>query len=48
VSTPEPFSTLWHSGRLCHNYHARAREGNSDKFGHENCAILRESALRQF
>ena len=30
------------------SYHTRAREGNSDKFGHETCAILRESALRQF
>jgi hypothetical protein len=27
---------------------ARMREGNSDKFGHANCAILRESAIRRF
>jgi hypothetical protein len=27
VSTPEPFSTLWHCSRLCHNYPiTRARE----------------------
>jgi hypothetical protein len=26
----------------------RVREGFSDKFGHGNCAILRESAIRRF
>jgi hypothetical protein len=31
---------------LCLNY--RACEGFSDKFGHRNCVILRESAIRQF
>jgi hypothetical protein len=30
--------------RLCHNYRARAR----GQFGHENCVILRESAIRRF
>ena len=27
---------------------SRTRESFSDKFGHKNCVILRESALRQF
>jgi hypothetical protein len=27
---------------------SRTREANSDKFGHRNCVILRESALRRF
>ena len=27
---------------------SRTREANSDKFGHGNCVILRESAIRRF
>ena len=27
---------------------SRTREANSDKFGHRNCVILRESAIRRF